>query len=245
MRTLRPLLFGLLVVASAAARGETSVEVCFNSGCASRATIVLGDERLDEVAALFADVVDAVAEREAISRAVAALYRIAGEQSPIRADRAGNFSDGGVDGRMDCIDHATTTTRFLVLIEARGWLRFHRVLEPARRWRLIFQHNSAVIEETEPAPRPPEESAGVAAVEPIAVAIPDHVPLLLALCDCDNVVGDIPRPREPTPGPVAAVAPVGMPGARFAVDSWFRDHGEPAVVLPLSEWMNGEGPDVH
>lgn len=34
------------------------------------------------------------------------------------------------------------------------------------------------------------------------------------------------------------------PGARFAPDSRFVDHGEPAVVLPLEEWMMGEGPNV-
>ena len=32
--------------------------------------------------------------------------------------------------------------------------------------------------------------------------------------------------------------------ARFAVDSWFFDNGQSAVVLPLANWMAGEGPDV-
>ena len=32
--------------------------------------------------------------------------------------------------------------------------------------------------------------------------------------------------------------------ARFAVDSWFFDNGHPAVILPLANWMSGEGPDV-
>jgi hypothetical protein len=49
---------------------------------------------------------------------------------------------------MDCIDHATSTTRLLRLLEARGWLRFHRVLEPLRRTRFVVaQHFSAVVEE--------------------------------------------------------------------------------------------------
>jgi len=30
----------------------------------------------------------------------------------------------------------------------------------------------------------------------------------------------------------------------FVVDTWFRDNGKPAVVMPLSDWMSGEGPDV-
>jgi hypothetical protein len=51
---------------------------------------------------------------------------------------------------MDCIDHATTATRLLRLMERRGLLRFHRVAEPVRRHRfLIFQHDAARIEEIE------------------------------------------------------------------------------------------------
>lgn len=30
-------------------------------------------------------------------------------------------------------------------------------------------------------------------------------------------------------------------GRRFAVDSWFRDNGEPALVLPLGDWEQGVG----
>lgn len=195
--------------------------------------VALRDDGLADVAALLASADDAEAEREAIATAVGMLHRLAGEGSPIAADRAGNYLDAGVRGRMDCIDHSTTTTRLLELIESRGWLRFHRVIEPARRSRAIFQHFSAVIEEMEPL-REPQPTAR----EPAEDRVPDHVPLLLALCDCQNVVEDIPR--KPAPG----TPPAGPGGRRFAVDSWFVEHGEPAVVLPLAEWMNGEGPNV-
>ena len=57
--------------------------------------------------------------------------------------------DEGLPGTMDCIDHSSTTTKFLRLLEGRGALHFHRVLEPARRgW--VFQHYSAQIEEIQP-----------------------------------------------------------------------------------------------
>jgi hypothetical protein len=32
--------------------------------------------------------------------------------------------------------------------------------------------------------------------------------------------------------------------ARYVVDSWFVDNGQPAVVMPLENWLAGEGPDV-
>lgn len=42
----------------------------------------------------------------------------------------------------------------------------------------------------------------------------------------------------------AVIAEVGDGGADFAVDSWFVDNGDPAVILPLDEWKKGAGPDV-
>ena len=42
----------------------------------------------------------------------------------------------------------------------------------------------------------------------------------------------------------ASQADVTRVTARFAVDSWFFDNGHPAVILPLANWMSGEGPDV-
>jgi hypothetical protein len=33
-------------------------------------------------------------------------------------------------------------------------------------------------------------------------------------------------------------------GQKYVVDSWFVDHGEPAIILPLEAWEKGEGPDV-
>lgn len=32
-------------------------------------------------------------------------------------------------------------------------------------------------------------------------------------------------------------------GARFAVDSWFLDNGEPPYVQPLEDWLDGVSPD--
>jgi hypothetical protein len=31
---------------------------------------------------------------------------------------------------------------------------------------------------------------------------------------------------------------------RYVVDSWYVDNGKPALVMPLQNWMDGEGPDV-
>ncbi len=127
------------------------VSVCFNYGCLAQSEVEISDERLAEIGRLLKVAGDAESERKAISTAVGRMLAWAGEQSPIRADRGGNYADEGVYGRMDCIDHSTTTTRLLRLIEAKGMLRFHHVLDPALRRRfLLFEHYSALIEEREP-----------------------------------------------------------------------------------------------
>lgn len=182
----------LLAVAAAlgggAAQADARVAICFNYGCLTEAEVVFSEAQLAQVAGLLGRAASAAEERAALAEAMGLLYRWAGTQSPISADRAGDFLDDGAYGAMDCIDHAESTTRLLKLLEGRGLLRFHAV-EPIRRrtrW-LVTQHFSAVVRENAEAPRV---------------------------------------------------------GASFVVDTWFGEHGDPAVVLPLEDWLDGEGPNV-
>lgn len=46
------------------------------------------------------------------------------------------------------------------------------------------------------------------------------------------------------PGGVSESAVADGVANRFAVDSWFVDNGQPAVILPLGAWLDGEGLDV-
>ena len=32
-------------------------------------------------------------------------------------------------------------------------------------------------------------------------------------------------------------------GRQYAVDTWFRDHADPAVVMDMEQWSNGGYPD--
>lgn len=180
-----------LAVSSAAA--EEQVSICYNYSCLAEATIHYSEAQLASVRKTLARADNAEQERAALALVVGRLYVWAGQQSPVWRDRGGDYRDEGVDGRMDCIDHARSTTRLLRMLETRGWLRYHRVQNEVRRTRfLITQHFSAVVEEKPPA-------------------------ALLVTTQA--------APR------------------RYVIDSWFRDNGEPAVVLPLEDWMNGEGPN--
>ncbi|MFC5768107.1 hypothetical protein [Thauera sinica] len=212
---------------------DDTFRICFNYGCLTERDISVPGATLDTIRGRLEAAPDAAAEREALAQAVGMLLAVAGRQTPVAADRAGNFLDQEVEGRMDCIDHSTSTTRILGLLEAHGWLRFHRVLEPARRTRLILQHFGAVVEEV--APRLQERATEK------AVEVPDHVPVLLALCDCAGAANDAGRPDERAGRAEMAEA---RPGDRYVIDSWFVDNGEAAIVLPLAEWLDGGGPDV-
>jgi len=143
---MRWLPFALLLMASVA-RAEESVEVCFNYGCAAEETVNFSEARLAWVRAMLATANSSERERALLALVVGQLYGWAAEQTPIGNDKAGNYADGGMPGQMDCIDHSTTTTRFLRMLEERGWLRFHRVLDPIRRSFLMTQHFSAAIED--------------------------------------------------------------------------------------------------
>src|SRR5690606_3451901 len=90
-------------------------------------------------------------ERAALGEVIGRLYHWAGRQTPIYADKGGNYADDAAPGSMDCIDHSTTTTRLLNMLARRGWLRYHEVQAPARRTRaFIVDQYSAVIEESSP-----------------------------------------------------------------------------------------------
>ena len=175
-----------LALAGLANAGERLL-VCHGYGCLVEESVAYSDGQLGEIRRLLFTAEDAASERQRLAEALGRLYGWAGQQSDIRHDKGGNYADQGVPGRMDCIDHSTTTTRLLRLLEARGYLRWHRVVEPAMRSvALVFApHRSAVIE---------------------------------------------------TLGDGAAEA--------YAVDSWFVDNGETAVILPLADWKKGAGPDV-
>jgi len=142
----------LLLLHSLSASAVERVSICFNYGCLSKAEVVFADTQLDEIARLLRAATTPAQERDAVAQAVGRLLGWAGQQTPIAADRGGNYADMAVYGKMDCIDHSTTTTRLLRMIEAKGLLHFHRVLDPALRHRFfIFDHYSALIEEKEKA----------------------------------------------------------------------------------------------
>ena len=149
----------ILFLVAAPVWADESVSVCFNYGCATEKEVTFSESQLAWVGEMLGAASNAQRERQWLALTVGQLYAWAGEQSPIWRDRGGNIADEGLPGSMDCIDHSTTTTRLLRMLERRGWLRYHRVLEPVRRTRfVILSHVSALIEEL----APPAQAVAVA-----------------------------------------------------------------------------------
>jgi len=124
------------------------VTVCYNYSCAVQAKVVFPEQRMHQLESHFQHLATPSAERTAIAWVIGRLEALAGEQSPTYRDRGGNLNDDGLDGRMDCIDHSHNTTAYLRLMESRGWLKFHRVLEPVKRAPfMVIEHWSAHIVE--------------------------------------------------------------------------------------------------
>lgn len=196
---MRKILALLLLLASGAASAGENIKVCYNYGCKQEATVRFSDRQLRTLAKRLRSLPSAVEERKALADVVGQMYYWAGQQSPVYADKGGNAFDDEANGAMDCIDHSTTTTRFLKMLERRGLLKYHVVEDIERRRRFfLFDHFSAVVQE-------------------------------------------FPRP---TPASMIDDNTEKAKTHQYVIDSWFVNNGEPAVVLPLEDWLNGAGPRI-
>lgn len=111
--------------------------------------IALTPEQLAHVAATFSPrPASAWEERQSVRHAVALLEQFAGKQSPIGSDLPLNALAEPIYGQVDCVGEATNTTVMLLLLEQRGLLAFHDVLQPSFRAPfLVNPHNSARLRE--------------------------------------------------------------------------------------------------
>ncbi len=127
---------------------QNSVSICYNYGCKTQKKITISTENIQSLKSIFKQFNQTqYGERRAIAHAVALLENISGSQSPVNNDKAKNYNDNGVPGKMDCIDSTVNTTHYLEFINNLGLIKQHRLVEPAYRSPyLMGQHWSAQIE---------------------------------------------------------------------------------------------------
>lgn len=93
---------------------------------------------------------NATQERERIREAIALLEYLVGPLAGTAQDKGGDLPGLGLPREMDCIDEATNTTLYLVMLKNQGLLKFHEVEDRSSRGFLAggWPHATAVIRET-------------------------------------------------------------------------------------------------
>jgi hypothetical protein len=147
LRPMRWLLFLVLACLAVAARAET-VRICYNYGCLAEAEAEFDEPQL----AQRARVAGQRAERRGRAREAGGGDRLAARLGRPSRRRLPPTA-AATTPTMGCVGGWTASTirrrrrACLRLLEARGWLRFHRVLDPVLRVRFCSMHYSAQIEE--------------------------------------------------------------------------------------------------
>ena len=131
------------------------VTVCSGYGCRFETKVMIDDHDLDQIRSIFAQVEDSeTGEREAVQSAIAYLETRVGTEVGTSEDR-GKIEARGVGDKtqQDCIDESTNTTSYLIVMEANGFLKYHKVRRPEVRgywldgrwphWTAVLQSNKA------------------------------------------------------------------------------------------------------
>jgi hypothetical protein len=134
-------------------RGDT-VTVCHAYGCKEQTPFTFSQADIAELSALMARTKrnDSPAEeRRAIAYAIAWMERRVAPTVGTATDRPSmDFIGSGDSTQQDCVDEATNTTSYLLVLDRHGLLKHHRVERPfakdsINRW----THWAALIEETD------------------------------------------------------------------------------------------------
>jgi len=118
--------------------------ICYDYGCQVADYFEITSENIQQIEMLFIPVQTPLQEKEAVSKAIGYIEKIAGEQTPTYHDKGENHNDDGVEGRMDCIDESNNTYTYLRWIEKQKWFRFHRTGSLINRYRFFISPHWAV-----------------------------------------------------------------------------------------------------
>jgi hypothetical protein len=136
---------------------KNTVEVCHAYTCKVKTKFRFTDADISEIGAVFKRVKKddtAGEERRAIAYAIAWMETRVGKAIGTDTDRAGmDFAASGDPTQMDCVDEATNTTSYLLVMQTNGLLKYHSVGTPFAKdqlWRGVagWTHWTAVIKET-------------------------------------------------------------------------------------------------
>ncbi len=123
--------------------------ICHGYTCRIVSLVHFSDAEIAKIAGRLATgTANAEAEREAISRADQVFETIVGARVGTAHDLPKMQFGHPADDQMDCIDEATNTTSLLLLLEKRGYLKYHTVDPPSARGFFLdlrYPHATAVL----------------------------------------------------------------------------------------------------
>jgi hypothetical protein len=134
-----------------------TVFVCHAYGCAMQTPVKFGPEQVKQIADIMkktkkAD--SAAEERRAVAYAVGWMEKYAGNITGTKADRPGmEFNGSGDPTQQDCVDEATNTTSYMMILQNNGLLKYHTVGRPFSRGNILlgvsnWPHWTGVLWET-------------------------------------------------------------------------------------------------
>ena len=156
-------------------RGDT-VTVCHAYGCKAQTQFTFSESDITELRALMARVPRSdtpAEERRALAYAIAWMERRVAPTVGTASDRASmDFGGSGDSTQQDCVDEATNTTSYLLVLERHGLFKHHAVERPFAKDSLThWTHLAAVIRETDNGGRfAIDSSAGVNGENPTVQA---------------------------------------------------------------------------
>lgn len=131
-----------------------TVTVCSAHGCQHQTPFTFAENDIRQIATIMANSRaddTAEAEREAIGEAIAWIERRVGAATGTDRDRPGlDILGSGDRSQQDCVDEATNTTSYLMVMERYGMFRHHKVARPFAKGNMIlgkWVHWGAMVEE--------------------------------------------------------------------------------------------------
>lgn len=126
-----------------------TVYVCSGHGCSTIHEFTFDYKFLEELKTLFVGVLTPNEERIALKKAIAVIEKNVGKATGTENDRASLGVFGAGDpSQMDCVDEATNSTSYLIILNKIGVLKFHDIMAPNWKGGLFkWTHYAAVIKD--------------------------------------------------------------------------------------------------
>jgi hypothetical protein len=136
---------------------QASVSVCHAYGCRQQTRFTFKPTDIAEITQLMAKTKKADSpheERRAVAYAIGWMEARVGDAIGTKDDRPGmDFAASGDPTQQDCVDEATNTTSYLLVLQGQGLLTYHTVGTPFAKENFLrgvagWTHWTAVLRET-------------------------------------------------------------------------------------------------